>query len=311
MRTGHLALTLVVIVASDDYTLLPPGNSWDTQCCRNCITSILSYNSGSSFLSSYKCVDSGCEHPCGIGFEKKYECNAIYANGVYRMMCAACPAGWSRTNINTQPACVRDFPTCTAGSTYLSGYDCLSCASCPITQYWTTDCTTSTNRVCANCADYTIARGVNLNKCEICPTGRYMIFTPVPKCALCTATSCPTGQYINCYSNADGGQRTCEACNGHALTGATACGAGYGVSTLCSGTATTNPACAMCAEGTSRPAGTAMVGGIQICIRCATGTYKIGQNTGSCTECLTKPMWNSTYEAWPVGTVPSSNACPW
>lgn len=261
-------------------------------------------------MATGECKTLGCESPCGVGYQKKYECNGILFDYKLHQMCEACPAGKTRTDITTQARCVT---TCTAGSTYQSGYDCLPCTTCPNTQRMVSDCTTTANRVCANCENYQITQGTNRVSCNVCPTGRYMVFTPVQKCAECATASCATGQYIRCYEDLDGGQRACNTCHGHATSGLTACIAGYGISAQCTGSTTTNPTCTACAAGTERPAGTALVGGIQACQRCGTGKYATGQWPEPCATCSNKPALNSSYNAWPVTTNPNAltNTCPW
>lgn len=263
------------------------------------------------------CKDNSfCEYPCGPGYEKVRACGGLDANGQAGPICKACQSGKYRDDIATQAACV---PYCTAGVTYLSGTQCVGCATCPVTQSWTSGCslTTSTSdRTCTNCPNSLITRGGTSTVCDICPAGRYMVYTPTKSCPECTSVGCPVGNYIYCYTNENGGQRECRQCDGHAITGSTQCGAGYGVSGQCSGSTTVKLACTLCGEGMERPDGTPALApstgpAIQACIRCAVGKYKTGQNANNCVGCTIKPAFNSSYTPWPVDVIPSTNTCPW
>lgn len=204
---------------------------------------------------------------------------------------------------------------CEAGK-YADSADnqCKSCTNCQRGSRMTVQCAATGNRQCAACTANGWTTSLNAETCDGCGTGyiRTLSSTGAGSCVVCNGQNggCLQGQYVNCYTNADGmGMRDCVACAGHASTGDTACSAGYGVTKKCVGTEIAQAPCALCPKGTERPSGTPMVDGIQKCVACGVGKFKAGESSAACGACTNKPG-NSEYVAWGL-TEAGSNACPW
>ena len=243
--------------------------------------------------------------------ERKTPCGPVYDS-----TCVQCGAG----NIVTQSVAGGDYDTCTAcnsGSypdTFARAADnkCAGCITCPQTQKQTSPCQATADRVCANCIDHQRSKGLN-GACDGCDGG---YVRGVSGCIPCEQAGCGNNQYIKCVTSADNmGSRDCLFCQGHNHASSLQCNPGYGVSTFCTGNSTAVVTCALCAVGTERPAGTALVPNgdstvsIQKCVPCATGKYKTGVGAGDCQACGNKPV-NSVYAPWST-TVAGTAVCPW
>ncbi len=184
--------------------------------------------------------------------------------------------------------------SCDAGR-YLSGGQCLVCATCAANQYQASACTANANTVCGACnAACATCSGPSANECTSCGAGKYLNGTACATCSVCAAgtyeaAACTEASDTVC-SPCDA---SCAACSGPApadcgscppkyylgggiCNACAVCAAGSYASTAC--TATANTKCTACPPGTSAAAGAST------CAPCASGTFSAG-GAAACTAC--------------------------
>ena len=228
-----------------------------------------------------------------------YQVETSPCGPINNRVCQSCGSG--QTVVNN--AC----RTCDAGKYTLDSVTCQDCVTCAIGKYADPVCTSSQARVCKTCATGYTNTATNLNVCDRCADGYFQAAGYSFTCSLCsTSTQCSFGNWIKCV----GGTRECVVCDGHDLGGSTQCVAGMGISQVCSGQTTQNTPCTDCAAGFERPAGTAFIDRIQLCVKCGLGKYKANAGKADCAACTNKPA-NSEYRAWGLSETATTASCPW
>jgi len=176
--------------------------------------------------------------------------------------CVACAAVTGCTSAVTCTSSGDSQCTTCAGGSYLvdgTADSCATCSVCAAGTYQVSDCTATTNRVCAACAAVTG-----------CTSAVTCTSSGDSQC-----TSCASGSYL-----IDGTPDSCASC-------ASACAAGTYESTACAGTS--NRACTSCPAITNcTSAVTCASAGTSRCTTCAAGTYLVPGGSGapdSCAAC--------------------------
>jgi len=201
-------------------------------------------------------------------------------------ICASCPAGTfsDGQNIELCSPCSGDTWS-RRGATY-----CIPCVTCPKGTYQHQQCSSTTPRICRECAAGTHSNITDATECDTCPDGTWSTNGAVncTECAgtcdvghmvsvECTTTTnkrceeCAAGTYSNqndsteCTTCADGtwsrsGESECQTC--------TKCFPGHQIHTDCT---TTND---------------------RLCEECPAGTYEAGNNSASCSSCSAGSTWS-------------------
>jgi TNFR/NGFR cysteine-rich region len=239
-----------------------------------------------------------CQAECVPGYYETRACTSTLIG-----VCSICPPGYACSGGKQIVSCFKGYNFSTGGQS--SCYTCLDV--CGSGTYQTTDCNTTTNRVCLSCppASYCLG-GTSISACtSACGAGTYETTACTPTsnrvCTVCPAGSaCPGGTGIfSCVSGTNysvGNQASCTTCT-------PACSPGTYQTTDCN--TTTNRVCIFCPAGSACPGGTSItscvsgtnysLGGKDSCTictpACSPGTYQtINCNTTTNRECLSCPV---------------------
>ena len=205
-------------------------------CTTNADCALLSTaNSNGGVCTAGACVLSACQ----AGY---------YVSG---NSCVACTAVAGCTSAVTCTSGSDSQCTSCAGGSYLvdsTADSCATCTACAAGTYQVTDCTATTDRVCAACTAVTSCTSAVTctsggdSQCTSCASGTYLVDGTADTCASCAA-ACSPGTYES------------TACTGTSNRACTACPGITGCTSAVSCTSASTARCTTCVAGTYLVAG--------------------------------------------------------
>jgi surface protein len=314
------------------------GMDLKISCCYNNIQTCTSCSNGNS---SYSCMPGKYQTGAlcsGSGNNDTQTCAECTMCGTGKRQTIACSSSSNRVCTQNNCSCANgDAATGEACTThgnnictschsdyYKTGNTCTGCTTCGTGTTETSNCTSSSNRVCTQnncfCANGNAATGEactthSNNICTSCHSDYYKTGNTCTECLTCgtgtTETSnCTSSSNRVCTQNncscANGdaatgtactthGANICTSCSGgyyktgNTCTGCTTCGAGTTETTAC--TQSTNRACTQnvcsCSDGISANGTACTTNEANICLSCDSGYYKNGVTCTGCTTCGT------------------------